>query len=80
MECLLQIATKVRQAVWSVLALSCACPLCKPPARCSSWLSEFRYGVLKVVGRRFELSLCFTQEKSAVKKVLGPFIAKEETL
>lgn len=77
MECLLQSATKVRQGGWSVLALSCACPWCTPLAKCSSWLSEFRCEVLKLVGRRFELILCFTQEKSAVKKELDPFSAKK---
>lgn len=35
------------------------------PARCSSWLSEFRCEVLKLVGR-FKLILCFTQVKSGI--------------
>lgn len=64
---------QIRWVVSVVVLVLCSEPVV---ARCSPWLSEFRCEVLKLVGRRFKLILCFSQE-SAVKKVLGHFSAQE---
>lgn len=59
---------QIRWMVSVVVLVLCAKPMV---ARCSPWLSEFRCGVLKLVGRRFKLIIYFSQEKSAVKKSIG---------